>query len=83
MGKDSDFDIIYRGDYREFIKPGRWVFIQRSKAVGGWWLGRAWENFFEFGPERPIALREGMDFLMAINRVEKDFLTFDDDFQLE
>ena len=40
--KDGDYDILYRGEMRDYIPPGRVMFIQRPKECGGgYWLGRA------------------------------------------
>lgn len=36
MGKDSNFDIVYRGEVRDWIPPGRYVFFQRRKEDTGW-----------------------------------------------
>lgn len=83
MGKDSSYDVIYRGMEVDYIPIGRWVFFQRLKEYGGgYWLGRVDENCFMLAIERPVSLSEGIDFMLQLNRVEKDFLTFDDDFQL-
>lgn len=83
MGKDRAYDVVYRGETREYLPVGKWVFFQRLKEYGGgYWLGRVGENCFILEVERPVSLREGIDFLLRMNQVESDFLTFDDDFQL-
>lgn len=84
-GKDSNYQIIYRGEVLEprYFKPGGWVFFQRLKEYGGgYWFGRTWPDFFEFGIERPVSLREGIAYLLITARVESNFLDFDDDFTL-
>lgn len=54
MGKDGKYDIIYRGEHRDYIAPGRWVFIQRAKEVGGgYWLGRVWPDFLNLALSNP------------------------------
>ncbi|CAH0245328.1 UNVERIFIED_ORG: hypothetical protein M2414_002341 [Rahnella aquatilis] len=35
MGKDSNFDIVYRGEPRDRIPSGSYVFFQRRKEHGG------------------------------------------------
>lgn len=82
MGKDRNYDIIYRGEQREYIVPGRWVFVQRAKELGGgYWLGRAWPDYFEFGLEQPTSLSDGLAFLIVAERVA-DLHDWDDDFTL-
>ncbi|EQA8340111.1 lF-82 [Klebsiella oxytoca] len=83
MGKDGKYDIIYRGEHRDYIAPGRWVFIQRAKEVGGgYWLGRAWPDFFEFGLEQPTSLSIGMDFIISSEKIA-GLPDWDDEFNLE
>ena len=82
MGKDSNYDVILRGEQRDYIPPGRWLFIQRAKEVGGGcWLGRAWPDYFEFGLERPTSLSDGLDYLITISKVAA-LPDWDDDFTL-
>lgn len=42
MGKkDSNYQIVYRGEGLKNFIPGGWVFFQRPKECGGgYWLGR-------------------------------------------
>lgn len=43
-GKDTNYQIVYRGDYLEYFHSGGWVFFQRPKeAGGGFWLGRTYD----------------------------------------
>ncbi|HBV6392413.1 TPA: hypothetical protein ACGB3K_005147 [Klebsiella aerogenes] len=84
--KDGDYDVIYRGENRDAITPGRWVFIQRAKEYGGgYWLGRYFEDTccFWLELEKPVSLNDGLVYLVALRRVEPFSNTFDDDFQLE
>lgn len=84
MSKDLGYDVVYRGETRDYISPGRWVFFQRAKAYGGgYWLGQAYDDCFVMGIERPVSLGEGIDFLLFAGEAKKDFMTFDDDFKLE
>jgi len=46
-GKDSNYQVVYRGETLEHYKPGGWVFFQRLKEYGGgYWLGRTYEDCF-------------------------------------
>lgn len=84
--KDATFDVVYRGETRDRIKPGTYVFFQRLKEHGGgYWLGQAYDDWFGFVIERPVSLREGMILLLTISDQEKDIMKFDDsldDFRL-
>jgi len=69
--KDSNFQIVYRGEVLEHFKPGGWVFFQRPKECGGgYWLGRTYDDVFMIEYERPVSLNEGMRFLMIVDEVE-------------
>ncbi|UGB01119.1 MULTISPECIES: hypothetical protein [Leclercia] len=47
MGKDGNYNIIYRGEQRDYIALGRRIFVERAKEVGGgFWLGRTWPDYF-------------------------------------
>lgn len=84
MGKDGRYDIIYRGEMRECLTPGRWVFIQRAKEYGGgYWLGKGYEDYFWLELETPTSLIAGIDYIHASERVAAAANTFDDDFHLE
>ncbi|WP_346827238.1 hypothetical protein [Serratia inhibens] len=84
MGKkDSAYMVVYRGDTVDYIRPGTWVFFQRLKEYGGgFWLGRTYHNVFILEFERPTSLREGILFIMQTKSVERNFPSFDDDFEL-
>ncbi|EIN2771765.1 hypothetical protein LOP64_003844 [Escherichia coli] len=82
-GKDSNYQIIYRGDSLDYLRPGEWVFFQRKKEVGGgYWLGRTYPDFYQFGPELPVSLSQGLQYIMASDKVEAVSHIFDDDFEL-
>lgn len=82
-GKDANYQIVYRGEVLEFLRPGEWVFFQRSKDVGGgYWLGRTYPDFYLFGMERPVSLAEGLQYIIDCERVEAVSHEFDDDFEL-
>lgn len=69
--KDSNFQVVYRGEVLEHFKPGGWVFFQRPKECGGgYWLGRTFYDVFMIEYERPVSLNEGMRFLMIVDEVE-------------
>lgn len=53
--KDLGFDIVYRGETRDWIEPGTYVFFQRLKERGvGFWLGQAYDDWFGFTLEEPV-----------------------------
>ncbi|EEW4238905.1 TPA: hypothetical protein JLF94_002915 [Escherichia coli] len=82
-GKDANYQIIYRGEVLEFLRPGEWVFFQRRKDLGGgYWLGRTYTDFYHFGPEQPVSLSQGLLYIMASDKAEAVSQTFDDDFEL-
>lgn len=62
MGKkDSNHQIIYRGQVLERFTPGGWVFFQRPKECGGgFWLGRTYEDCFWLELEFPVSLYDGL-----------------------
>ncbi|PKE30939.1 hypothetical protein CWS43_09660 [Rahnella sp. AA] len=71
--KNSNYDVVYRGETRSHIRPGTYVFFQRLKEHGGgYWLGQAYDNWFGFVVERPVSLREGMTLLVMIGDQQKD-----------
>lgn len=54
-GSDTNYQIVYRGDYLECFHPGGWVFFQRPKEVGGgFWLGRTYDFVFMIELPRPV-----------------------------
>ncbi|HEJ0157919.1 TPA: hypothetical protein SLO89_004306 [Klebsiella pneumoniae] len=77
--KDSNYQIVYRGEMLNHFKPGQCVFFQREKEYGGgYWLGKTHVDGFEFLLERPISLREGLAFLLTLSTVEARYLEFVD-----
>lgn len=80
MGKkELGFDVVYRGNTREWVTPGAYVFFQRLKEHGGgYWLGQIYDDWFGFLIDEPISLRQGMDYLMTMRDQEKDIMKFDD-----
>jgi len=81
--KDSNYQIVYRGQTLDVYRPGGWVFFQRAKECGGgYWLGRTHDNVFMIEYERPISLREGMLFLLSMKQVEAKSDDFDPYFTL-
>lgn len=79
MGKDLGFDVVYRGETRDHIKPGTYVFFQRQmEHGGGYWLGQAYDDWFGFTIDAPVSMRTGMEYLLTIKSQEKDIMKFDD-----
>lgn len=79
-GRDADFDVVYRGETREYFKPGRRVLFQRLKEYGGgYWLGRVYDNAFIFDIERPVSMREGMQYMLISDKVEASHMDFEDE----
>ncbi|EGW1594110.1 hypothetical protein JGO29_003727 [Salmonella enterica subsp. enterica serovar Bareilly] len=78
--KDSNYQIVYRGETLQNFKPGQYVFFQRLKEYGGgYWLGRTHEDGFEFLLEEPTSLGRGLEFLITHSSVEDRFMEFVDD----
>ena len=80
--KDSNYQIVYRGETLKYFKPGQCVFFQREKQYGGgYWLGRTHEDGFEFLLEEPTSLGRGLEFLIIHASVvarHMEFVDFDD-----
>lgn len=69
-GKDTNYQIVYRGDYLEYFHSGGWVFFQRPKeAGGGFWLGRTYDFVFMIEVLQPVSLREGIIYLQQLSYV--------------
>lgn len=55
--KDGDYDILYRGEMRDYIPLERVMFIQRPKECGGGYrLDKTYDDAFIFEIERPVSL---------------------------
>lgn len=55
-GKVPNYQIVYRDETLNYFKPGGYVFFQRLKEYGGgYWLGKIYEDGFEFVLERPTS----------------------------
>ncbi|MCE6966082.1 hypothetical protein K6W81_19695 [Enterobacter sp. MW07] len=81
--KDSNFQVVYRGEVLERFTPGGWVFFQRPKECGGgYWLGRTYHDVFMIEYDRPVSLNEGMQYLILVNKVESKNDDFDPNFSL-
>lgn len=82
-GKDTNYQIVYRGQVLEHYRPAGWVFFQRPKECGGgYWLGRTYDDVFMMDHWRPISLSEGLAYLMTVNQVEAKSDEFDANFPL-
>lgn len=78
-GKDTSYQIVYRGETLKHFKPGQCVFFQRERQYGGgYWLGKTHVDGFEFLLEQPTSLREGMLFLLTLAKVEARHMEFVD-----
>lgn len=66
-GSDSDFQVVYRGEYLTYYVPGGWVFFQRSKeSGGGFWFGRTFDGLFLFEFTAPVSLSLGLAHLQTL-----------------
>ncbi|CAH0178504.1 hypothetical protein SRABI106_01046 [Rahnella aquatilis] len=80
MGKDLGFDVVHRGETRDWIPPGRYVFFQRRKEYGGgYWLGQVYDDWFGFVIEEPVSLRQGIEYLMSLRSNESQLGGFHDE----
>lgn len=81
------YQVVYRGEQLSYYLPDQWVFFQRPlECGGGYWLGRTMDGFYQFGPEKPVSLHQGLVFLVQTEAVETEwdaFNVFDEDFKLE
>lgn len=80
---DLNYQVVYRGQQLERYVPGGWVMFQRPKECGGgYWLGRTYEDCFWFEFDRPASLGDAIEYVIGYEKVSKNYLDFDDDFQL-
>lgn len=81
--KDSNYQIVYRGETLQTMIPGQWVFFQRPKECGGgYWLGKTYEDSFWFELERPVSLSDGLSYLIVCTKVEATSHEFDANYSL-
>lgn len=68
MGKiDSNYQIVYRGEFLTCYVPGGWVFFQRPKHCGGgYWLDRVYDFSFLFELPMPVSLSDGIRHLQHL-----------------
>ncbi|EKY3203030.1 ABC transporter ATP-binding protein [Cronobacter dublinensis] len=61
MGKkDSDYQVVYRGEALPRYVPGGLAFFQRPKESGcGYWIDQTLEDYFMFGIGWLVSLNEG------------------------
>lgn len=70
---ESNYQVVYRGEYLTNYKPGGWVFFQRPKECGGgYWLGRTYDNVFIIEYEKPTSLFDGLRFILMVTDMEKE-----------
>ena len=75
--KDSNYQIVKRGEDLPRFVDGGCVFFQRLKEYGGgFWGGRTYIDAFIFGIERPVSLIEGMQFMIAVNSAQSRYMEF-------
>lgn len=81
--KDSNYQIVYRGEALQTMIPGQWVFFQRPiEYGGGFWLGKTYEDSFWIELERPVSLSDGLYYLNVCTRVEATSHEFDANYSL-
>ncbi|HCR1107402.1 TPA: hypothetical protein OMU21_004981 [Klebsiella aerogenes] len=82
--KDSNYQVVYRGELLPRFVPGGWVLFQRAKQYGGgYWLGRTYDDCFWLEFDKPTSLADGIAYIITYRSVEAQSHIFDDDFQLE
>lgn len=82
-GKDSNYQVVYRGDSLQNYVPGGWVLFQRQKQYGGgYWLGKTFDDLFMLEMEYPVSLHDGVVYIVQYGKVAANFMDFDDDFTL-
>lgn len=82
-GKDAKYQVIYRGEQLEHYHPGEWVFFQRPRECGGgYWFGRTYDDCYWLEFDKPVSLRDGLEYILIANAVEARAHLFDDDFEL-
>ncbi|EML5664492.1 hypothetical protein ACU4M6_001978 [Raoultella ornithinolytica] len=83
MGKDTNYQVVYRGETLPHYIPGGWVFFQRPKECGGgFWLGKTFDAMFMLEMDRPVSLHDGLCYIVQHTNVSENFMDFDDDFTL-
>ncbi|WP_213672548.1 hypothetical protein [Raoultella ornithinolytica] len=83
MGKDTNYQVVYRGETLPHYIPGGWVFFQRPiECGGGFWLGKTFDGLFMLEMDRPVSLHDGLCYIVQHMNVSEDFMDFDDDFTL-
>ncbi|MEH5573268.1 hypothetical protein PO590_14435 [Raoultella ornithinolytica] len=83
MGKDTNYQVVYRGETLPHYIPGGWVFFQRPKECGGgFWLGKTFGGMFMLEMDRPVSLHDGLCYIVQHTNVSENFMDFDDDFTL-
>ncbi|WP_407214864.1 hypothetical protein [Enterobacter kobei] len=83
--KDLNYQIVYRGEVLDHSSYplGQWYSSSAWKSYGGgYWLGRTYPDFYQFGLELPVSLSQGLQYIMASDKVEAESHVFDDDFEL-
>lgn len=83
MGKDTNYQVVYRGETLQHYIPGGWVLFQRRKEVGGgYWLGKTFDGLFMLEMVHPVSLHDGLCYIVQHTNVSENFMDFDDDFTL-
>lgn len=80
---DSNYQIVYRGETLPRLVEGGWVFFQRAKVYGGgFWFGRTYSDGYWLEFDHPCSLREGLEYLSALNSMVRFADEVDDNFRL-
>lgn len=83
MGKDTNYQVVYRGETLPHYIPGEWVFFQRPiECGGGFWLGKTFDGLFMLEMDRHVSLHDGLCYIVQHTNVSENFMDFDDDFTL-
>lgn len=81
---DANYQVVYRGEFLPRYEPGGLVLFQRSRECGGgYWLGRTFDDSFQFEINHPVSLSEGILYLIESGRVGKGFGESDAEFALK
>ncbi|EFG8403921.1 hypothetical protein BL808_001296 [Escherichia coli] len=81
---DANYQVVYRGEFLPRYEPGGLVFFQRPRECGGgYWLGRTFDDYFQYEIDHPVSLSDGILYLIESGRGGKRFGEFDEDFTLK
>ena len=82
-GKDSNYQVVYRGEQLTRYVPDGWVMFQRAREHGGgFWFGRTYDNCFWLEFDQPTSLSAALEYLVHLNRNDPMEFVEIDDFKL-